>query len=77
MGLLAMCDLAVAAPHAVFGLPEVKVGLFPAQVLSVLQHLLPRPPRPLWPHPLLHRARWVCPMRLRPYASWHVSLAFP
>ncbi len=42
MGLLAMCDLAVAASHAVFGLPEVKVGLFPAQVLSVLQHLIPR-----------------------------------
>ncbi len=42
MGLLAMCDLAVAAPHAVFGLPEVKVGVFPAQVLAVLQHLLPR-----------------------------------
>lgn len=42
MGLLAMCDLAVAAPHATFGLPEVKVGLFPAQVLTVLQHLVPR-----------------------------------
>ena len=42
MGLLAMCDLAVAASHAVFGLPEVKVGVFPAQVLSVLQHLIPR-----------------------------------
>src|SRR6059058_1556384 len=42
MGLLAMCDLAVAATHAVFGLPEVKVGLFPAQVLSVLHHVLPR-----------------------------------
>ena len=42
MGLLAMCDLAVAAPHAVFGLPEVKVGLFPAQVLSVLYPLLSR-----------------------------------
>lgn len=42
MGLLAMCDLAVAARHAVFGLPEVKVGLFPAQVLTVLQHLVPR-----------------------------------
>lgn len=42
MGLLAMCDLAVAAPHAVFGLPEVKVGVFPAQVLSVLQQLVPR-----------------------------------
>ena len=42
MGLLSMCDMAVAASHAVFGLPEVKVGLFPAQVLSVLQHLIPR-----------------------------------
>jgi enoyl-CoA hydratase/carnithine racemase len=42
MGLMAMCDMAVAARHAVFGLPEVKVGLFPAQVLSVLQHLIGR-----------------------------------
>ena len=42
IGLLAMCDLAVAASHAVFGLPEVKVGVFPAQVLTVLQHLIPR-----------------------------------
>jgi enoyl-CoA hydratase/carnithine racemase len=42
MGLLAMCDLAVASNTATFGLPEVKVGLFPAQVLSVLQHQLPR-----------------------------------
>jgi len=42
MGLLAMCDLAVAAPHARFGLPEVKIGLFPAQVLSVLQSLVGR-----------------------------------
>lgn len=42
MGLLSMCDMAVAARHAIFGLPEVKVGVFPAQVLSVLQHLIPR-----------------------------------
>lgn len=42
MGLLAMCDMAVASREAVFGLPEVKVGVFPAQVLSVLQHQLPR-----------------------------------
>ena len=40
MGLMAMCDMAVAAPHAIFGLPEVKVGLFPAQVLSVLHGLI-------------------------------------
>ena len=42
LGLMSMCDMAVAASHAVFGLPEVKVGVFPAQVLSVLQHLIPR-----------------------------------
>jgi enoyl-CoA hydratase/carnithine racemase len=39
---MSMCDMAVASSHAVFGLPEVKVGVFPAQVLSVLQHLIPR-----------------------------------
>lgn len=42
MGLLGMCDLAVAAEHAVFGLPEVKVGVFPMQVMCVLQALIPR-----------------------------------
>jgi enoyl-CoA hydratase/carnithine racemase len=42
MGLLAMCDLAVATDRAVFGLPEVKVGVFPAQVLAVLQHQIPK-----------------------------------
>lgn len=42
MGLLSMCDLAVSTRRAKFGLPEVKVGLFPAQVLTVLQHLIGR-----------------------------------
>ena len=43
MGLLCMVDMAVAAEHAMFGLPEVKVGVFPMQVLSLLQSLvLPR-----------------------------------
>jgi len=42
MGLLCMADLAVAAEHAVFGLPEVKLGLFPMQVLSLLQDIAPR-----------------------------------
>ena len=42
MGLMSMCDMAVAATHAVFGLPEVKVGVFPAQVISLLQHQMPR-----------------------------------
>jgi enoyl-CoA hydratase/carnithine racemase len=42
MGLLALADLAVAHPRAVFGLPEVKVGVFPAQVLALLQDVVPR-----------------------------------
>jgi enoyl-CoA hydratase/carnithine racemase len=42
MGLLAMCDLAIAAPHAIFGLPEAKVGVFPMQVLAVLQSQVPQ-----------------------------------
>ena len=41
MGLLAMCDLAVAVDNALFGLPEVKVGLFPMQVIAVLRDLVP------------------------------------
>ncbi len=40
MGLAGMCDMVVAAEHASFGLPEVKIGVFPAQVLAVLQHLI-------------------------------------
>jgi len=42
MGLLAICDLAVAADHALFGLPEVKVGVYPMMVYAALQHLVPR-----------------------------------
>ena len=41
MGLLAMCDMAVASDTTQFGLPEVKVGVFPMQVLAVLQNLVP------------------------------------
>ncbi len=41
MGLVCVADIAVAADHAKFGLPEVKVGLFPMQVLSLLQELVP------------------------------------
>ena len=39
MGLLCMTDLAVAADDVLFGLPEVKVGVFPMQVMSLLQEL--------------------------------------
>lgn len=42
MGLLCMVDMAISADHALFGLPEVKVGVFPMQVLSLLQELVPR-----------------------------------
>ncbi len=42
MGLLCMTDMAVAAENAIFGLPEVKVGVFPMQVLSLLQSIAPR-----------------------------------
>ncbi|MER1967119.1 enoyl-CoA hydratase/isomerase family protein [Castellaniella sp. GW247-6E4] len=41
MGLLCMADMAVACDDALFGLPEVKVGVFPMQVLSLLQQLVP------------------------------------
>jgi len=41
MGLLAFCDMAVAASHARFGLPETKVGLFPMQVAALLQRIMP------------------------------------
>jgi enoyl-CoA hydratase/carnithine racemase len=37
MGLLALCDLAIASDQARFGLPEVKVGVFPMQVLVLLR----------------------------------------
>lgn len=36
MGLLAMCDLAIGSDHALFGLPEVKIGMFPMQVSAIL-----------------------------------------
>ena len=42
MGLLCMTDMAVAADNAMFGLPEVKVGVFPMQVMSLLQDIAPR-----------------------------------
>jgi enoyl-CoA hydratase/carnithine racemase len=37
-----MCDMAVASSSATFGLPEVKIGMFPMQVGAVIQHLIPR-----------------------------------
>jgi enoyl-CoA hydratase/carnithine racemase len=40
MALMALCDLAVAAEHARFGLPEAKVGVFPMQVLVYLRRMI-------------------------------------
>jgi methylglutaconyl-CoA hydratase len=42
MGLMCMTDMAVAVDNAIFGLPEVKVGVFPMQVMSLLQDIAPR-----------------------------------
>ena len=41
MGFLGVCDIAIASRTALFGMPEVKVGLFPMQILAVLRDLIP------------------------------------
>lgn len=41
LGLVAACDLAYAADHARFGLPEVKVGVFPLMVSVLLMRQVP------------------------------------
>ena len=41
MGMLGMCDMAIAADNARFGMPEVKIGVFPMQIMAVLQRLIP------------------------------------
>ncbi|QCM12284.1 enoyl-CoA hydratase [Agrobacterium tumefaciens] len=41
LGLVAACDLAYAADQAQFGLPEVRVGLFPAMVAATLLVKIP------------------------------------
>ncbi|HXT05867.1 MAG TPA: enoyl-CoA hydratase-related protein [Roseiarcus sp.] len=40
IGLVALADIAVAVENAKFGLPEVKTGLFPMQVMSLLARLV-------------------------------------
>jgi enoyl-CoA hydratase/carnithine racemase len=40
MALMGLCDLAVVADHARFGLPETKVGVFPFQVLVYLRGMI-------------------------------------
>lgn len=44
LGLIAACDIAVAADHARFGTPEIAVGLWPMMITAVLRPLVPRRP---------------------------------
>ena len=41
MGLMGMCDMAIGVDNARFGMPEVKIGIFPMQIMAVLQRLIP------------------------------------
>ena len=34
MGMMGMCDMAIAVENARFGMPEVKVGIFPMQIMA-------------------------------------------
>jgi enoyl-CoA hydratase/carnithine racemase len=41
MGMMGMCDMAISTDTARFGMPEVKVGVFPMQIMAVLQRIIP------------------------------------
>jgi methylglutaconyl-CoA hydratase len=41
LGLVAACDLAYAADHAKFGMPEVRVGVFPMMIATRLTRQVP------------------------------------
>ncbi len=41
-GLAAACDIVIAADHATFGTPEIKIGLWPMMITAVLQRLIPQ-----------------------------------
>ncbi len=41
-GLVASCDLAIAADEAQFGMPEVNVGVFPMLIMAIVFRNLPR-----------------------------------
>lgn len=41
MGLFGLCDMAIAVDDVRFGMPEVKIGLFPMQILTMLRDLIP------------------------------------
>jgi enoyl-CoA hydratase/carnithine racemase len=41
LGLVASCDFAVAAENAVLGTPEIHRGIFPMQIMALLDRLMP------------------------------------
>ena len=41
LGLFGLCDMAVSVEEARFGMPEVKIGIFPMQILTILRDLIP------------------------------------
>ncbi len=40
LGLIAVCDFAIAGESAVFGTPEIKRGLFPMMIMAVLRRVV-------------------------------------
>jgi enoyl-CoA hydratase/carnithine racemase len=42
MGLLCMCDMAVAADNATFGTPEAGIGIFPMMILPYMNQVMPK-----------------------------------
>ena len=44
LGLVAAGDIAIAADHALFGTPEITVGLWPMMITAALRPLMPRRP---------------------------------
>jgi enoyl-CoA hydratase/carnithine racemase len=42
LGLMASCHFAIAAESASFGTPEIHRGIFPMQIMAVLERLMPR-----------------------------------
>jgi len=41
MGIFGLCDIAIASEDAKFGMPEVRIGLYPMQILTMLRDLIP------------------------------------
>lgn len=44
LGVVGGCDIAIASDDAIFGTPEISVGLWPMMITAVLRPLVPRRP---------------------------------